>query len=215
MSLSVSSGNAGSYALVPEGVYIARCYRLIDQGTQTSTGMFGTKSAKTISISWELLDDDVKMEDGRPFAVHKNYSASLHEKATLRKDLEAWRNKRFTEEELADFDLNNVLGTYCQIQVAHSTDGQYANVQSIMAAKFAKDKDGKPIGQPKPVNPDVAFDIDNPDMDVFNALSENMKAKIMAAPEWQAQQKPKEVKKEDVVVEDLSDEESLLQSIPF
>jgi hypothetical protein len=30
------------------------------------------------------------------------------------------------------------------------------------------------------------FDIDNPDMSVFEALSDNMKAKIMATPEWQA-----------------------------
>lgn len=184
MSLNVSNSGGGEFELVPAGLYIARCYRILDMGTQTITGMYGTQQKKQIMLSWELLDDEVKMKDGRPFAVHKTYTASLNEKAKLRADLESWRNKKFTDEELSSFDLKNVLGAYCQIQVVHSDDGKYANVQSIVTYKAPKDASGKPI-YPKPVNPTVAFDIDAPDMDVFNAFSDNMKQKIMAAPEWQ------------------------------
>src|ERR1043165_114898 len=132
MSLKVSATSGGEMQLTPEGTYIGRCIKVIDLGTQTSTGQFGTKSQKKVMVTWELLDDEVKMEDGRPFAVSQFYTASLHEKAQLRKDLESWRGKKFDDKELEGFDMLDVLGTYCMIQVIHSKDGQYANVQTIM-----------------------------------------------------------------------------------
>lgn len=205
MSLNVSSNGGGDFELVPAGAYVARCYRILDLGTQTQTGQFGTTSKPKVMISWELLDKDVKMEDGRPFAVHKNYTASLSEKANLRADLEAWRNKKFTTDELESFDLKNILGAYCMIQVVHSEDGKFANVQTIMSTKE------KPTG----INELVSFDIDKPDMAVYDALSDNMKLKIQSAPEWQAASKPMPSKQiDDIVIEDKGDEINLAD-IPF
>jgi hypothetical protein len=215
MGLLATTSGGGDFELTPEGQYVARCYRIIDLGTQTSTGAFGTKEQHKVMIAWELLDDP-KMDDNRPYTVSQWYTVSLHEKAKLRADLESWRGKKFTPEELEGFDLGNVLGTYCMIQVVHSDDGKYANVQTIMAYKGDK---------PKPVNENVVFDIDNPDMDVFNSLSDNMKGKIMQSPEWQAGQKPlvhapvaKPVaagEKQDIVIEDIGDEPINLDDIPF
>jgi hypothetical protein len=191
MSLTVKSNGNGDFEITPEGVYVARCIKVIDLGTQTSTGQFGTKSQKQVMITWELLDEDVRMSDGRPFAATQFYTASLHEKAKLRKDLEAWRGKKFTDQELEGFDLNNVLGTYCQLQVVHSTDGQYANVNTIMAYKGEK---------PEGVNDLVAFDISQPDMKVFETFSDKMKAKITSAPEW-GKQAEAEAEEEDVALD--------------
>lgn len=176
MSL-VAKSSSGDFEMTPEGTYIGRCFKIIDLGTQTTTGQFGTKSQHKVMISWELLDDSIKMNDGRPYAITQWYTVSLHEKSQLRKDLEAWRGRRFTDEELEGFDLKNVLGTYCMIQVVHSTDGKYTNVNAIMAYRGPK---------PTPVNDNVLFDIDNPNMGVFEAMSDNMKEKIRSAPEWQA-----------------------------
>lgn len=174
MSLTVKSSGSGDFEMTPEGTYIGRCIKVIDLGTQTTTGQFGTTSRKKVMIQWELLDDQAKMKDGKPFAVSQFYTASLHEKSQLRKDLEAWRGKKFTPEELEGFDLNNVLGAYCMIQVVHSQDGQYANVNAIMATKE----------KPEGVNDLIAFDISNPNMAVFDAFSDKMKAKITSTPEW-------------------------------
>lgn len=198
MSLNVSSSGGGDFELVPAGLYVARCYRIIDLGTQTTNWMGKEKQSKKVMLSWELLDDDVRMKDGRPFAVHKNYTASLGEKATLRADLESWRNKKFTDAELESFDLKNVLGAYCQIQVVHDEEGKYANVQSIVTYKPPKDAQGGSIW-PEPVNPDLAFDIDEPDMEIFNSLSDNMKQKIVGAPEWGKQPMPDGFLKQDEV----------------
>jgi hypothetical protein len=173
MSLTVKASGSGEFEMTPEGTYIGRCIKVIDLGTQTTTGQYGTKQQKKLMIQWELLDE-AKMKDGKPFSVSQFYTASLHEKSQLRKDLEAWRGKKFTTEELEGFDLNNVIGAYCMIQVVHSPDGQYANVNAIMSTKE------KPTG----INPLVVFDISNPEMEVFNAFSDKMKEKITSTPEW-------------------------------
>ncbi len=196
MSL-LAKNTGGDFEITPEGTYIGRCFKVIDLGTQTVTGIYGTNSQHKIMVVWELLDDKVKMADGRPYAATQWYTASLNEKARLRKDLEAWRGKRFDEKELEGFDLQNVLGAYCMIQIVHSTDGKYANINSIMAFKGDK---------PAAVNPNVAFDIDNPDMEVFEAFSDAMKGKIMSAPEWEAaKQKSDTEQVHEVQTDGLSD----------
>lgn len=211
MSLIASNKGGDDFEMTPEGTYVARCYKIIDLGTQTTTGQYGTKETHKVMISWELFDDDVKMADGRPYSVTQWYTVSLSEKANLRKDLEAWRGKKFTAEELEGFDLNTVLGAYCMIQVVHSEDGKYANVNSIMSYKGEK---------PKPVNPDVLFDIDKPDMEVFKSLSDNMQQKIASAPEWKqatqtAKPEPAKAEKPDVVHDVVESEPIDLSQIPF
>lgn len=205
MSLVVKATGNGEFELTPEGTYVARCFKLIDMGTQTTTGQYGTKSQKKIMISWELLSDEVKMKDGKPFAASQLYTASLHEKSQLRQHLEQWRGKKFTQEELDGFDLQNILGTYCMLQVVHSVDGAYANVNSIMSLP-TKEK-------PKGVNELVSFDISNPDMNVFNNLSDKMREKIQSSPEWQERQKVLNQFTPDDIVE-VTDEPINLDDIP-
>lgn len=217
MSLIATDKGGADFQITPEGSYVGRCYKIIDLGTQTTNGQFGTKDQHKVMISWELLDDP-KMEDGRPFSVTQWYTVSLHEKAKLRADLEAWRGKKFTSEELLGFNLDSVIGAYCMIQVVHDETGKYANVNAIMSYKGEK---------PRPINDNVVFDIDEPDMEVFNAMSDNMKAKIMAAPEWHptkpgvphdpSEQPGEDVpaQKPDVIIEDIGDEEINLADIPF
>lgn len=215
MSLTATDTGGGDFEQTPEGVYTARCYRIIDLGTQKGSEAFGGKEQHKVMVSWELIGAvDPKMEEGdnkgKPFSVHKRYTVSLSEKANLRADLEAWRGKKFTAEELKGFDLSTIIGAYCTIQVVHDETGKYANVNSIMAFKGAK---------PAPVNEDVVFDIDEPDMKIFDSLSESLKGTIMQAPEWDKKQAPatpsKDVKTDDVVIEDIGDEPVNLDDIPF
>ena len=53
----------------------------------------------------------------------------------LRKDLESWRGKAFSETEAEDFDLTKLLGATCMLNVIHNTakaSGRtYANIASI------------------------------------------------------------------------------------
>jgi hypothetical protein len=82
-----------------------------------------------VHLAFEI---DEKMEDGRPFLLMQNYTLSLNEKARLRLDLQAWRGRAFSAEELKGFDLKTILGKPLQVSVVHSADGQYANIGSMM-----------------------------------------------------------------------------------
>lgn len=168
------SGSQMEFETVPAGVYTALCYRVIDLGTQTTEFAGEIKEGHKVMISWELFGEGARMTDGRPFSVHKQYKISLHEKAGLRKDLEAWRGKKFTADELAGFDVANVLGTACMMQVVLSEDGKFANVGSIMSTKE------KPVGENEP----VLFVIDDKATHgAWEKLSRNLQEKILSSPE--------------------------------
>lgn len=209
-------GGGGDFEIAPEGVFLARCYKMIDVGTQTETGQFGTKQNRKIYLYWELLQDDdgeeIRMEDGQPYSIFNSYKLSMHEKANLRKHLDAWRGKKFTNEEAGEFDLTKLLGQFCKLQITH-TEGKnervYANIAAIMSTK--KKVDG--------VNEISSFSIDNPDMEVFNDLPEWLQNKIEEAPEWQvseadqvAEEKPAKKSKAPA---DEEDEPIDIADVPF
>jgi hypothetical protein len=102
-----------------------------DVWTEERSAQWGGGLRDVIRLVWEI---DELGADGQPFTVSQKYTASLHEKSRLRHDLESWRGRKFTTEELKGFDVENVLGANCQINVVHATkEGKtYANIASIV-----------------------------------------------------------------------------------
>lgn len=130
MSLVLTDGGK-KFTPAPEGLHGAVCIDVIDLGMCKT--VYGLKPK--INIRWEL--DSIDPENGAPFQVSNRYTASLNDKANLRKQLEAWRGRKFTAQELKGFDLEVLVGVNCQLQVIHNTapDGKtYANVQTIVPA---------------------------------------------------------------------------------
>lgn len=173
----------GSFELTPAGTFVAICYRFIDKGTQVSEFNGERKMRREVLLTWELTGED-KMEDGRPFSISKGYTWSMHEKASLRKDLEAWRGRAFADEDFDGpnaFNTRKLLGAPCMLSITHTTKGDktYANVASI--GKLVK---GMPV--PPQVNPNVylALTPDGFDPVAFGALSDKLKAAIAASPEY-------------------------------
>ena len=133
MAIIAKAESSVGFEPIPEGVHTALCTALVDLGMQYSE-KFG-KSTRKVMITWELPDETYTKDDVKlPRTLSKEYSLGLSEKSNLRKDLQAWRGKAFTDEELAGFDLKNVLGKGCQIQLIHteSNGKKYANIASIM-----------------------------------------------------------------------------------
>jgi len=135
MSLKISEG--GEYEKLETGLYQGTCYQIVDMGT-TEQEYEGQKSKKKrIQLTFEIsksLDIDgneqpeaqarsTKMNDGRPFAVSALYTASLFESAALRKHLVSWRGRQFTEEELAGFDIDKLLGCTANVEVGLTKGG--------------------------------------------------------------------------------------------
>ena len=179
----------GNFEAVPAGAHLARCYRIVDLGTQKTEYMGQSKLQHKIMIGWEIhgTNDDgtpIKMRDGRPFAIFKNYTLSWSEKATLRGDLQSWRGKPFSQEEMRRFDLKNVLGAWCMLNVIERAgqDGKmYVNVAGVSPVPAVI----KQAGLPTAVNKNELFKLDEPDMEIFNGFSEHLKKKIQASPEWE------------------------------
>ena len=127
----IASKPETQYTPCPEGLHQAVCCDVIDLGSVAGT--WGDKHK--VRLVWQI--DEMNQETSRPFDVRKQYSLSLHDRATLRKDLESWRGRKFTADELKGFDLEKLLGVNCQVQVVQdiSEEGTtWANVQAIVPA---------------------------------------------------------------------------------
>ena len=179
----------GIFEATPPGMHLARCYRIVDLGTQKTEYMGQVKFQHKIMIGWEIhgSNDDgepIKMRDGRPFAIFKNYTLSWSEKATLRGDLQSWRGKPFSNEEMRRFDLKTVLNAWCMLNVIErqGQDGKmYVNVASVAPVPSLIKKNGLP----EAVNINELFNLSDPDMKMFDGFSEHLKKKIMSSPEWE------------------------------
>jgi len=124
----VAKETGGNFVPAPAGVHQAVCVDVIDLGMVESA--FYKKTSHKCYIVWEI---DEEMPDGKRFTVRRRYTVSLNSKAAMRKDLESWRGRAFTDEELRGFDVENVLGANCNVSVVQEKrDGEtYANVTAI------------------------------------------------------------------------------------
>uniref|UniRef100_A0A6M3LET5 Uncharacterized protein n=1 Tax=viral metagenome TaxID=1070528 RepID=A0A6M3LET5_9ZZZZ len=151
----MASSEGSTREPIPAGMHHAICYSVYDLGHQYSE-QFDKSSHKCVII-WELPDERIQIEkDGEtkdlPKITSKQYTLSLHEKANLRKDLESWRGKVFTEAELAGFDIHNLIGINCMLQIIHKQrDGKtYANISAIVPLM-------KGMAKKAPENPTVVY----------------------------------------------------------
>jgi len=155
-------------------------------GTFIGSGIGGMETMEEqhkILLSWELHDEEARMEDGRPMTVHQRYTWSMHEKATLRKHLEAWRGAKFRDTEFGDggFDVRNLLNKSCLVSIEHNEGknggNTYANVTSV--TKLPK---GLAVG--KLINPTRFLSLANFDQEAFDDLPEGIQNTIKKSPEW-------------------------------
>lgn len=191
MGLVAKEGGGGSFTPVPTGMHLARCYRIVDLGTQKSEYLGTVKHLPKVMIQFEVHGEDdsgkpLVTAKGEPLSISKNFTLSLAEKATLRKDLQSWRGRDFTADELRGFELKNVLGAWAMITVTKTENNgkEYTNIANINSVP----KQIKSAGLPEAFNKTSIFSIDEPDMELFGTFSDGLKAKIMSSPEWKDRQ---------------------------
>lgn len=129
-----------SYEPLPAGMFDAVCTDIIDLGIQHTSGQYGERDVLQCMIAWELPELTYTDSEGKEQRriIRKTYTQSLNSKSSIRKDLESWRGKPFTEEELEGFDLDNILGCGCQIQIMQEkgSNGKiYGNIKNIVPLK--------------------------------------------------------------------------------
>ena len=106
------------YENAPTGNQLAVCAFVEDIGTHRGEYQGVPNERHQIVICWELAETMTTGEyAGRPFMLSKFYTLSLAKKANLRQDLESWRGKAFTDEELKGFDVEKLKGVNCLLNV--------------------------------------------------------------------------------------------------
>lgn len=164
----IVSGESGGVDFKPHptGPHSAVCCDIVDLGIWQD--QYPGKAPRNVRKIRLVFQTEEKREDGLRFTVGRMFTASLGEKANLRKFLESWRGVPFTPEQLAGFNLVKLIGAPAMIQVKHSTrkGGTYADLDSIMQlpkgmAKLAVEnyvrvKDREPE-KPKAADPHDGF----------------------------------------------------------
>lgn len=180
-NMILTETSSANFTPCPAGTFLARCCQIIDLGTQRVEYQGEAKPAHKVLIRFEILDRDTYTDSGGAYTVSKRYTASLHEKAALRRDLETWRGAKFTDAELQRFDLAGVLGKNALLSVVHETKGDrtFANIAGLV-------KPPRGMTGSEPSEPLVHFDLAAPDWQVFDRLGDKLKAQIVESPEYKA-----------------------------
>ena len=127
-------GSGQEFEKPTPGLHAAVCIAVVDLGIQENNYQGEISHKRQVAIVWEL---DQTMTEGK-FAgermlVSKIMTASLNEKANLRKMLASWRGKEFSEAELSGYDVEGWKGAPCMVNLVLNDKG-YAKVEGVMPA---------------------------------------------------------------------------------
>ncbi len=173
--------------LPPEGTHLARVINIVYIGTVK--GQFGDNYK--VRITWELPTETHVFKEGeaaKPFVVSREDTLSMHKKSNLRPLIEGILGVQLKDEEASAFDIDEILGKECLINVVYSEDGQYANVKGAF-------KVSKGMVCPPAINPIKVLSYDKFDNEFYEKLPTFIKDKMSKTPEYRA------MKGEDVVVD--------------
>jgi hypothetical protein len=146
MPIIASAKGGSDFEPIPAGSHQAICYGVVDLGTQMSNNP-QFKDARKVCILFELPTERGDFKDKNdpnksvnlPRAISNTYTLSLGDKANLRKVLESWRAKAFTQDELDGFDITKLIGANCLLSVIHKAGSGknagkiYANIAGVSA----------------------------------------------------------------------------------
>lgn len=182
--MAIAKNSGGSFEPVPQGTHQARCFAQISLGTQHSENY---PDSFKVMLMWELPEQTLERDGEQvPMVISKEYTCSLNEKANLRRDLVSWRGREFTEPELAGFDVAQVVGAPCLLNVINTTNTKgktYAKIASISPLP-------KKMQAEKQVHQSVKYEIEMGKCDVFQKLPEWVQKKICACVEWNTAPQP-------------------------
>lgn len=209
MSGFVAKDNGSDFEHPPEGLTRGTCIKIIDMGT-TENEMYNNTQHQ-VMFTWEMPDE--LMEDGQPFIISKFYTVSLHEKAHLRKDIESWFSKTLPDEVVKNgLPLDKFLSRHCMLNVIKQEKNN--RTKSIVSAITPLPK---AMERPQIHNEPCIFyffedENGNTEMyhpEVFQNLSDKMKAKIMKSEEYIAFTSDESQQNDQQMPADLDDD------IPF
>lgn len=130
------------------GTVQAVCVFVHDIGNQPGEYQGKPNVAHKAIVAWELKQKMTQGEyAGKPFMITRYYTVSLSEKSNLRKDLESWRGRAFTDDELDGFDIETIRGANCLLSIVATESGK-RKVSGVMALPVGMEKMVPTITEP-------------------------------------------------------------------
>ena len=167
---------------VEAGVYMAVCIGFVDLGEQYSE-KFKSYSSKGMYV-WELPGETVEIDgEQKPRQLSKEFTISASNKGNLRKFIESWNSKSYSDDEFMDFDLFDQIGKPCQLNVVLNETKEYSNVDNLMPI---------PKGFPAPTTETsfIKWDMESWNEEVFKTLPEWIQDKIKKSTQFQKDHAP-------------------------
>ena len=167
---------------VEPGVYMAVCIGFIDLGEQYSE-MFKSYSNKGMYV-WELPGETIEIDgEQKPRQLSKEFTISASNKSNLRKFIETWNSKSYSDEDFMEFDVFEQVGKPCQLNVVLNETKEYSNVDNLMPI---------PRGFPAPTTDTklIKWDMEAWDDEVFQELPEWIQEKIKKSTQYQKDHAP-------------------------
>ena len=156
--------------LMLPGEHKARCISVVDLGTHKMK-KYGIWLHK---MMLELEMPEVKKPDGECFTVEIVCTLSMHPKSRLRRHIELWRSKVFTDQEAEEYDIFNLLDVPAIINVTINNGKMFA--RNIMPLKKSE--------CPERINDLSAFSLSAFDQKVFESLSKRLQSRIKESREY-------------------------------
>jgi hypothetical protein len=206
MSIIAEKPEGGDFMQVEPGTYVARCYSMIEIGTVEIEWKGDKKKQHKVSITWELPTETAIFHEEKgpePFVVSKKYTLSMHEKSNLRKDLESWRGKGYTDKEAEKVDITKLIGQPCLLSVIQQPRPDDNSKTYTAITSITKMMKGQEC--PDQINPTRILSYDEFNWEVFDSLSDYMKEQIRSSDEYKRMQEPTQVRTEETGNDELSD----------
>lgn len=176
-----TSGGGEDFESCPGGNHVAVMVGLIDLGTQPDEFPGKeTRMVQKVFLVWEVPGE--KKKDGSSHFVGRTYPCLFSPKAGLRKMVEKWRGKEFTDDE--QFDLDKLLGKCCLLDLVEK-ESQKGNTYTKINGVA-----GLPKGTPsvKPSVAPIAWAIGDGPIPSASWIpyvhGQPLKSVIEASPEW-------------------------------
>ena len=120
--------DGGDFTPHPEGIHPAVCVDVVDLGLVDTEFQGQRRVVHKVKLVFET---EQRTEDGKPFTVSKNFTASLHPKAKLAEFLGKWRGRPVVPGET--IDLSRLTGACCTLVISHQQNNQGRTYGSIDA----------------------------------------------------------------------------------
>ena len=176
------------FELCPEGTHVATLYKIIYIGT-VETEYEGRKSwTPMVKLQWELPNEPKKYtdKDGKEvegvFTISKEMTFSMGAKSNMRKLVQGMTGKSFTDEEAKEFDIDDLLGTSCLLNVVHTVSKNSGNTFAVINSATPLLKGMMP---PQKVNELRIINVATSPEEDINMLYEKLRDKMKSSKEWQ------------------------------